>query len=156
MERFFSKYTWEIGSFSTFDAKVEYNSFALNLFVEIILMWWPLTAKDLLILTLFWKIFFHFFGKASVSCNHWKWNVLLNVLIYQFVSPTFCFCFTFTDINFRGMLHHVCDVAYDKNMCGPIKISKCSSTNWLILYMIWFVNAFFPMLPLTFQITLIF
>ena len=33
------------------------------------------------------------------------------------------------------MLHHVCDVAYDENMCGPIRTRKCRSTNWLINYM---------------------
>ena len=34
------------------------------------------------------------------------------MLINQFVPPTFC-------INFWGMLHDVCDVAYDENMSGP-------------------------------------
>ena len=48
----------------------------------------------------------------------------LSVLINQFVASTFCFCFSFTGINFRGMLHHVCDVAYDENMCGPIRTRK--------------------------------
>ena len=38
------------------------------------------------------------------------------MLINQFVLPTFCLCFAFTGVNFRGMLHHVCDVAYDENM----------------------------------------
>ena len=33
-----------------------------------------------------------------VSANH------RGVLINQFVSPTFCLCFAFTGINFRGML----------------------------------------------------
>ena len=47
----------------------------------------------------------------------------------NFVTPTFCRCFAFTGINFRGMLHHVCDVAYDENMCGPIRPCKCRSTN---------------------------
>ena len=42
------------------------------------------------------------------------------VLINQFLSPAFCLCFALNGINFRGMLHHVCDVAYDENMCGPI------------------------------------
>ena len=32
-----------------------------------------------------------------------RWSGLIN----QFVSPTFCLCFAFTGINFRGMLHHV-------------------------------------------------
>ena len=57
-----------------------------------------------------------------------------SVLINQFVLSAFCLCFTFTGINFRGMLHHVCDVAFDKNMCGPIKNRKCRSTNILIIY----------------------
>ena len=30
------------------------------------------------------------------------------------------------------MLRHVCDVAYNKNMCGPIRTCKYRSTNWLI------------------------
>ena len=30
------------------------------------------------------------------------------------------------------MLHHVCDVAYDEDMCGPIRSCKYGSTNWLI------------------------
>ena len=34
------------------------------------------------------------------------------------------------------MLHHICDVAYDENMCGPIRTRKYKSTNWLINYMI--------------------
>ena len=34
-----------------------------------------------------------------------KWSVLIN----QFVPPTLCLCFAFTGINFRGMLHPVCD-----------------------------------------------
>ena len=42
--------------------------------------------------------------------------------------------FAFTGINFRGMLHHVCDVGYDENMCGPIKTRNCRSTNWLNLF----------------------
>ena len=60
----------------------------------------------------------------------------------------------FIDINFRGMLHHVCDVTYNEEMCGPIRTRKCRSTmtcnekmcgpirtrkyrgtNWLINYM---------------------
>ena len=63
------------------------------------------------------------------------WELLtMSVLINQFVLPTFCLCFAFTGINFRGMLHHVCDVAYDENMCGPIRTRKCRSINWLINY----------------------
>ena len=37
-----------------------------------------------------------------------------SVLINRFVPPTFCLYFAFTGINFRGKLHYVCDVAYDK------------------------------------------
>ena len=37
-----------------------------------------------------------------------------SVLINQLVLPIFCLCFAFTDINFRGMLHHVCDVPMTK------------------------------------------
>ena len=36
------------------------------------------------------------------------------MLIDQFVPQTFCLCFAFTGINFRDMLHHVCDVAMTK------------------------------------------
>ena len=39
-----------------------------------------------------------------------------SVLNNQFVPPIFCLCFAFSGINFRGMLHHVCDVSYDENM----------------------------------------
>ena len=38
----------------------------------------------------------------------------LSVLINQFVPPTFCLCFTFFGIIFRGMLHHVCEVTMTK------------------------------------------
>ena len=37
------------------------------------------------------------------------------MLINQFVLPTFCLCFPITGTDFRGMLHHVCDV----NRFGP-------------------------------------
>ena len=40
--------------------------------------------------------------------------LLKTVLINQLVSLTFCLCFSFTGINFRGMLHHVCDVSMTK------------------------------------------
>ena len=40
-----------------------------------------------------------------------------SVLTDQSVAPTFCLCFGFTGIFSRGMLHHVCDEAYDENMC---------------------------------------
>ena len=56
----------------------------------------------------------------------------MSVLINQFVPPNFCLCFVFTGINFRGMLHHVFDVAYDENMFEPIRTRKCRSTYWLI------------------------
>ena len=46
-----------------------------------------------------------------------------------FVSPTFCHCFAFTGKIFRGMLHHVCNVAYDENMCGRIRTRKFRSKN---------------------------
>ena len=36
--------------------------------------------------------------------------IFKTVLINQFVSPTFCVCFAFCGINFRGMLNHVCNV----------------------------------------------
>ena len=52
-----------------------------------------------------------------------------SALINQFVPPIFCLYFAFTAINFRGMLHHVCDVVYDENMSGPIRTRKCRSTN---------------------------
>ena len=32
------------------------------------------------------------------------------------------------------MLHHVCDLAYDRNMCGPIRTQKCRNTNWLTIW----------------------
>ena len=60
------------------------------------------------------------------------------VLINQFVTPTFCLYFTFSGINFRDMLHHVCDMAYDENMSRPIRTRKCRSSNWLINYMLGF------------------
>ena len=61
-----------------------------------------------------------------------------SVLINQFVPPTFfCLYFAFTGINFSGMLHHVCDVAYGENMSGPVKTRKFWSANWLINSM-WF------------------
>ena len=56
-------------------------------------------------------------------------SYLQSVLINQFVPPTFCLYFAFTGINFQGILHHVCDVAYDENMNGPIRTRKCRSTN---------------------------
>ena len=75
---------------------------------------------------------------------HWglaftiKSRILFNIssmLINQFVAPNFCLCFDFSGVNFRGMLHQVCDVAYDENIRGPIRTRKCRSTNWLINYM---------------------
>ena len=56
----------------------KYSTFALNFFIEIILLfrmiWWSLTMRESLILMLF-RMFFHAFGVACVSCNYWKWNV---------------------------------------------------------------------------------
>ena len=49
--------------------------------------------------------------------------------VNQFVFTTFCLCFSFTGINFRVTLHHVCDVAYDENWCGPIRTRKYRSAN---------------------------
>ena len=60
----------------------------------------------------------------------------MSVLVNQFVPPTFCLCFAFTGVNFRGMLHHVSDVTYDENMCGPIRTHKRRSANWLINYVL--------------------
>ena len=61
-----------------------------------------------------------------------------SVLINQFVPPTFfCLYFAFTGINFSGMLHHVCDVAYGENMSGPVRTRKFWSANWLI-NSVWF------------------
>ena len=60
---------------------------------------------------------------------------LRSMLINQFVLPTFCLCFALSSINLRGMLHHVCDVAYGENMCGPSRTRICRSANWLINYM---------------------
>ena len=37
--------------------------------------------------------------------------------------------FAFTGINFRGMLHHDCNVAYEENMCGRMRTRICRSTN---------------------------
>ena len=54
---------------------------------------------------------------------------LKSVLTNHFVHPTFCLCFDFTGLNFRGMLDHVCDLAYDKKLCKPIGTRKCRSTN---------------------------
>ena len=34
------------------------------------------------------------------------------------------------------MLHRVLDVAYDENICRPIRTRKCRSTNWLVNYML--------------------
>ena len=48
----------------------------------------------------------------------------MSMLINQFVPPTFCLGFALTGVNFRGMLFHVYVVAYDENMCGPIRTCK--------------------------------
>ena len=45
------------------------------------------------------------------------------------------------------MLHHICDVTYDENMCGPMRTCKCSSANWLINYIkiwLWFELGLMP------------
>ena len=52
-----------------------------------------------------------------------------SVLINQFVPQTYCFCFTLTDINFGGTLHHVCDMAYDQNKREPIRAYKYRRAN---------------------------
>ena len=65
---------------------------------------------------------------CGVILNSLK-NLTTSMLINQFVPPTFCLCFAFTGIDFRGMSHHVCDVTYDGNMCGPIRTRKCRSTD---------------------------
>ena len=46
----------------------------------------------------------------------------LSVLINQFVPPTFFLCFTFTGINFRVMLHHVCDLPLTKTYADQSEI----------------------------------
>ena len=63
------------------------------------------------------------------SLLNMKVILVQSVLINQFVPPTFCLCFSFTGINFRGMLQHVCDMAYDENRCVPIRTRKCSGAN---------------------------
>ena len=73
----------------------------------------------------------------AVACSHFTISVLIN----QFVLPTFCLCFTFTGINFQGMLHRVCDVGYIENKCVPIRTRKCRSTNWLINYILWIIST---------------
>ena len=59
----------------------------------------------------------------------------LSVLINQFALLNFCLCFTYTGINLQGMLHHVCDVVYDKSRCAPIRTYICRDTNSLTNYM---------------------
>ena len=59
-----------------------------------------------------------------VELWHWHRTVILEIYL----------CFTFTGINFRGMLHHVCNVAYDENMCGPITTRKCRSTSFKAIF----------------------
>ena len=72
------------------------------------------------------------FCMVTSSAHHHKLSVLIN----QFAPPTFCSCFAFIGKNFWGMLHHICDMACDKNMCGPIRTCKCRSPTWLINYML--------------------
>ena len=38
----------------------------------------------------------------------------MSVLTNQFVPSTFCLCFALTGINFRRILHHICDVPMTK------------------------------------------
>ena len=57
-------------------------------------------------------MFYKFDHYGNVNCVFTR-----RVLINQFVPPTFCLSFAFTDVNLRGMLHHVFDVANDGNMC---------------------------------------
>ena len=61
----------------------------------------------------------------------------MSVLINQFIPPppNFFLYIAFTGINFRSMLHHVCDVDYEENISGPIRTRKRRSANWLINYM---------------------
>ena len=61
------------------------------------------------------------------------YDLFKSVLINQLVPPSFRLCFAFTGINFRGMLHHICDIAYGENMCGPIRTCKCRNTNLLTI-----------------------
>ena len=53
---------------------------------------------------------FDFDNTSHLQSSFQAWSVLIN----QFVPPTFCLHFAFTGINFRGMLHHVCDVPMTK------------------------------------------
>ena len=53
-------------------------------------------------------------NKFSKCLKRHQYVYVLSVLINQFVHPTFCLCFAFTDINFLDMLHHVCDVPMTK------------------------------------------
>ena len=72
-------------------------------------------------------------------------RLLLNSPMPPFPSPMMIYikehpprhttrCFPFTGINFWGMLHHICDVAYDENRSGPIRTHKFRGTNWWINY----------------------
>ena len=38
------------------------------------------------------------------------------------VPPTFCHWFVLTDVNFRGMLHHVCDVPMIKECADQSEV----------------------------------
>ena len=51
----------------------------------------------------------------STGVGHILSMKITSVLI-NLCPPTFCLCFVFAGINFRGMLHHVCNVAYDENV----------------------------------------
>ena len=59
--------------------------------------------------TPFFRLFGTFwFNKIFYGWNEllYRWNELLwSMLINQFVPPTFCFCFAFTGVNFRGICY---------------------------------------------------
>ena len=77
-------------------------------------------------------------AKTKPSCVTLKLTIYPTknaMIINQFAPQNFCLCFVFTGIYFWDMLRHVCDIACDENMCGPIRTSKCRSTNWLNNYM---------------------
>ena len=84
-----------------------------------------------------WYIFHWSISVIVICCCYYYYLNSYSVIecVNQFMPPTFWLCFAFTGIKFRGMLHHVCDVAYDENMCGPIRTLKCRRTDLLINYM---------------------
>ena len=52
-------------------------------------------------------------------------NIPYGCANYSVCARNFLPPFSFIGINFRGMLHHVCGVAYDEKRCGPIRTRKC-------------------------------